>query len=194
MVRDNTHNMSKQRITALDPDTATGKAKELFNAVQGKLGMVPNMMRTMGTSPALLNGYLSLSGALAEGSIRPGLGEQIALAVANANACNYCNAAHTFIGEKLAGLKMPAIHLAREGRATDGREQAAITFARVLVAKRGLVSDGDVTAARTGGLDDAAIAEVVGHVALNILTNYFNNTAGTVVDFPEVELVEAASV
>lgn len=186
--------MSKQRITALDPDTATGKAKELFNAVQGKLGMVPNMMRTMGTSPALLNGYLSLSGALAEGSIRPGLGEQIALAVANANACNYCNAAHTFIGEKLAGLKMPAIDLAREGRSTDAREQAAITFARVLVEKRGLVSDADVAAARSGGLNDAAIAEVVGHVALNILTNYFNNTAGTVVDFPEVELVEAASV
>ena len=91
-------------------------------------------------------------------------------------------------------VRSARIDLAREGRATDAREQAAITFARVLVEKRGLVSDIDVAAARSGGLDEPAIAEVVGHVALNVLTNYFNNTAGTVVDFPEVELVEAASV
>lgn len=49
-----------QRIKALNPDETTGKSKELFNAIQTKLGMVPNMMRTMGNSPAVLNAYLSL--------------------------------------------------------------------------------------------------------------------------------------
>ena len=47
-----------QKIVALNPETTTGKSKDLFNAVQSKLGMVPNMMRTMGNSPAVLNGYL----------------------------------------------------------------------------------------------------------------------------------------
>ena len=42
-----------QRLIALDPETTTGKSKELFNAIQSKLGMVPNMMRTMGNSPAV---------------------------------------------------------------------------------------------------------------------------------------------
>lgn len=181
-------------MVALDPTTAEGRTKELFDIVHKKFGMVPNMMRTMANSNAFLDGYLSLSGALAKGSIRPALAEQIGLAVANANACNYCNAAHSFIGEKLAGLNVPAIDLAREGRAADTREQAALTLARVLVEKRGQVTDTDVDAARKGGLTDAAMAEVVGHVALNVLTNYFNNTALTAIDFPEVELVGTAVV
>lgn len=40
------------------------------------------MMRTMGNSPAVLNGYLAFSGALGESSIGAKLGELIALAVA----------------------------------------------------------------------------------------------------------------
>ena len=40
------------RIPALDPATATGKTSELFTAVKSKLGMVPNLMRTLGQSPA----------------------------------------------------------------------------------------------------------------------------------------------
>ena len=35
------------RLQPINPETATGKTKELFNAVQGKLGAVPNMRRTM---------------------------------------------------------------------------------------------------------------------------------------------------
>ena len=51
------------RLQAVDPATATGKTKELFSAVEKKLGSVPNMMRTMGNSVAVLNGYLSFSAA-----------------------------------------------------------------------------------------------------------------------------------
>lgn len=45
------------RLKALDPESTSGKSKELFNAIQIKLGMVPNMMRTMGNSSAVLQGY-----------------------------------------------------------------------------------------------------------------------------------------
>ena len=73
------------RLKALPTDTATGKTKELFNAIEGKLGMVPNMMKTMGNSPAFLEGYLNLSSALSSGSLGAQTGEMIALAVAEAN-------------------------------------------------------------------------------------------------------------
>ena len=36
------------RLKALSPDEATGKAKEMFTAVNNKFGVVPNMIRTMG--------------------------------------------------------------------------------------------------------------------------------------------------
>ena len=56
------------RIQAIAPENATGKAKELLTAVNGKLGMVPNMARTMANAPAVLDGYLAFSGSLAKGT------------------------------------------------------------------------------------------------------------------------------
>ena len=182
------------RLKALDPETTTGKSKDLFNAIQNKLGMVPNMMRTMGNSPAVLNGYLSFSGALGEGKLGNKLGALIAITVANANACAYCNAAHSFIGEKLAHIDLDSIADARNGVSEDPRIQAALDFSRALVEKKGLIDDADMIAVRSSGFDDAGIAEIIAHVGLNILTNYFNKASQTAVDFPEVDLLEAAAV
>ncbi len=91
------------RLNAVDPARATGKAKDFLDAVKAKLGLTPNMMRTMAGSPAVLEGYLSFGTALGGGSLPPGLREQIALAVAEANRCDYCLSAHTALG-RLAGL------------------------------------------------------------------------------------------
>ncbi|HPJ11691.1 MAG TPA: carboxymuconolactone decarboxylase family protein [Flavobacterium sp.] len=174
------------RLQALDPQTATGKTKELFNAVQGKLGSVPNMMRTMGNSDVVLEGYLNLSGALSKGKLNARTGELIALAVSESNSCYYCLAAHTFIGEQLLKTDLAVLKAARAGESSDAKTQAILQLAKVLVSKNGRVSDADVNAAKTAGVTDGEIAETVAHVALNVLTNYFNNTANTAVDFPAV--------
>lgn len=174
------------RLKAISPDEATGKTKELFTAIQGKLGMVPNMMRTMGNSTALLEGYLNLSGVLAHGALGVKTGELLALAVSESNACDYCLSAHSFIGEKLAHIDTNALHNARHANAADAKTDAALKFATILLAKKGLVNDDDVNAVKAAGLTEGEIGEIVGHVALNVLTNYFNNTANTVIDFPVV--------
>jgi uncharacterized peroxidase-related enzyme len=190
--KDNKTFKTMQKIEALDPATTSGKSKDLFNAIQSKLGMIPNMMRTMGNSPAVLDGYLAFSGALGTSSIGGKLGELIALTVANINNCSYCNAAHSFIGEKLIGIDANSIDLAKEGKSDDARIGAALTFAKALVTKKGKVSDADIEAVKNAGYDQAAIAEIIAHTALNIFTNYFNNAVGTVVDFPETRLAAAA--
>lgn len=174
------------RLQPINPETATGKTKELFNTVHGKLGAVPNMMRTMANSDAVLEGYLNLSGALAKGKISSRTGELIALAVSESNNCDYCLAAHTFIGEKLLKTDTAVLEAARSGESSDAKTQAILKLAKTLVTKGGLVNDEDVNAAKTAGVTDAEIAETVAHVALNVLTNYFNNTANTEVDFPAV--------
>jgi len=174
------------RLTTISPDDATGKTKELFDAIQSKLGMVPNMMRTMGHSPALLESYLNLSSTLSHGKLGAKTGELLALAVSESNACDYCLSAHSFIGEKLVHIDTNALQHARHGEATDAKTDAALKFAVILTEKKGLVSDADVNSAKAAGLSEGEIAEIVGHVALNVLTNYFNNTANTVIDFPVV--------
>lgn len=174
------------RLTALNPKEVTGKTKDLFNAVQAKLGVVPNMMRTMGNSPAVLEGYLNLSGALSHGKLSAKTGELIALAVSEENSCDYCVAAHTFIGEKLLKTDPQVLQAARTGNSADAKTAAILQFAKTLISKNGLVNNEDVDAVKNAGISDAELAETVAHVALNILTNYFNNTANTEIDFPAV--------
>ena len=174
------------RIHQLNPQSATGKAKELLEAVQGKLGLVPNMTRAMANSPAVLEGYLSLSGALSKGALSAKSREQIALAVAQANECEYCLAAHSAIG-KMVGLSVDQILDSRRGTSVDPKSDAVIQFARQVVDQRGLVSDANIAHVRAAGLDDGAIAEIVANVSLNIFTNYFNHVAETDIDFPKAE-------
>jgi len=171
------------RINALDPVNATGKTAELFSAVKGKLGLVPNLMRTLGHSPAALEAYLGFSGTLDKGVLPAKVREQIALAVAEANACDYCLAAHSLIG-KGAGLSADTIADARRQDAADAKVDALLKLAGSVVEARGRVSDSALVAVRAAGATDAEIIETVAHVALNILTNYINHVAQTVVDFP----------
>ncbi len=156
-----------------------------FDAIEKQLGVVPNMMRTMAQSPRVLEGYLALSGALSRGLLPATLQEQIALAVAEANACNYCLSAHTALGRR-AGLSDEELTASREGRAVDAKANAALQFAVAVLRHRGAVSDEELAHVRAAGFSDAEIAEIIAHVALNVLTNYFNRAADTEIDFPAV--------
>lgn len=183
-----------QRILALNPDTASGKSKEFFDAVQKKFGVVPNMIRTMGNSPAVLDAYLSFSGALDSSSIGAKLNKLIALAVANANQCDYCNTIHSYLAQNLLKIDSETIHLARAGYSENSRIKEALAFAVTLTKKRGHVSEDDFNALRNAGYNNAEISEIIAATALNIFTNYFNTAAGVAVDFPKVEFAESVSV
>ena len=91
------------RIAAIDPRTATGEAKALLDAVQARLGVTPNFIRVLAHAPKALEGFLGLHGAAAGFNLDPATQERIALAVAEAHACQYCVSAHTAIGRG-AGL------------------------------------------------------------------------------------------
>jgi uncharacterized peroxidase-related enzyme len=179
------------RIPQIAPETATGRAKDLLDAVKGKLGLVPNMTRAMANAPAVLEGYLGLSGALAKGALTAKTREQLALALGQANGCDYCLSAHSAIG-KMVGLTADQVRDSRLGTAVNPHDEAVIQFARKVLESRGQVSNSDIQDVRAAGLDDGAIAEVVAHVALNVFTNYFNNVAQTDIDFPRAEALPTA--
>ena len=77
------------RISVPFADQTPTASLPLLDAVHKQLGVVPNLMKVVGNSPAALEGYLSLSGALAKGTIGAKTGERIALAVAELNGCAY---------------------------------------------------------------------------------------------------------
>ena len=172
------------RIPAVTSANAPAASAPLLAAVKAKLGFTPNMMATMAQSPSVLRGYLGLSEALAGGALNARERELVALAVGEANRCEYCVSAH-------AGLNEAEVKAARQGRAQAGREDAIVRLARALASERGFVADAPVAAAREAGLSDAELLDVVAQVALNVLTNTVNHIAQTEVDFPAVEKLAA---
>jgi len=174
------------RIKTLNPETTTGKSKELFNAVESKLGFIPNLIKVFGNSPATLQTYLSLGELTASGNFTNKYREQLALAIAETNNCNYCLSAHTAIG-KMNGLTEEQTEQSRKGLAEDAKAQAGLQFAQAVTKNRGNVSTEAIQTAKEAGFNDGDILEIVLNVVSNTLTNYVNHIAETEIDFPSVE-------
>lgn len=179
------------RVPLIDRNQTTPDRKALLDDVHAAFGTVPNMFRAVANSPAALKSMWGAFGALGGGRLPLALGEQIAVAIADRNACEYCLAAHTALGRK-AGASAEAMQAAQAGRSADPKTQAALCFALKLVSDRGQVSAQDVDAMRAAGFDDEDIVEIMAHVALNLFTNYVNVAFDAPVDFPAVKLGRAA--
>ena len=179
------------RLVPVDPDTATGEARRLLDGVQAQLGMTPNFIRILAHSPKSLEGFLGLYGALGGISLDRGTQERIALATAESNACEYCVSAHTAIGRH-AGLSNREMLLNRRGGAGDGRSAAIVSFARAVNDNLGEITRDEFDAARSAGLTDTEIVEVIAVVALNLFTNILGKATRVEIDFPKVDLLDPA--
>lgn len=174
-------------IHPINPANANSEVAGTLSAVKGKLGMLPNLFATLAQAPTVLKGYLGLAETLGGGRLTPAQREIIALAVGQANACQYCLSAHILLAQG-AGLDSNDIVLARNGNAATRLDAALAGLARKLTEQRGKLVSSDLEAYRHAGVDDGLMLEVVAAVALNTLTNYVNHVAGTEVDFPVVQL------
>lgn len=179
------------RLATIDPTKAQGDIKATLDAVNNQLGVTPNLFKVAANSAAALNALVHMTGALAKGKLNARVRESIALAVAQANGCDYCLSAHTVLG-KGAGLSETEISSARIGNTSDARTRAILDLALAIVRDRGRLDEAAVVTARTAGVSDGEIAEVVGNVALNVFTNYLNLVADTDIDFPPVHATEVA--
>ncbi|OYP31590.1 carboxymuconolactone decarboxylase family protein [Rhodopirellula sp. MGV] len=180
------------RLPHVSVEQADAKVRPLYDAIQSKLGMVPNMMQVMGNSAATLSAYLQFSGQLATGVLTAKQRELIALSVGQANECGYCLAAHSALG-KHAGLSGEQIADARRGSSVDSKDDALVKFARAIVQKQGFVSSHDLADIRSHGFGEDAVTEIIANVALNLFTNYFNHVADTEIDFPAAPELAVAS-
>lgn len=179
------------RITIPSLDDAPEASKPILDAVKQQLGSVPNMFRLIANSPNALTAYTSANGALAK-TLDLKTRERIALAVAQANGCEYCLSAHSYLATNLAKISPEEIALARKGVSTDAKANAAVQFARKMVEKRGHVEELDVNEVIRAGFTQAQVIEIVALVAENTFTNYLNEVAKTDIDFPVVRAFEPA--
>ncbi|MDT0203966.1 peroxidase-related enzyme [Nocardioides sp. AE5] len=172
-------------VPLVEPESASGPVKEQFDQINAAFGTVPAMFRAVANSPAALSSMWGSFGAFGGGTLGAAIGEQIAVAVANRNACSYCLSAHTALGQQ-AGVSRDALAAAQTGDSDDPRIAALLVFALKLVEERGQVTEADVRAVRDQGWSDEEIVETIGQVALNLFTNYINVALAVPVDFPTV--------
>lgn len=171
----------------LQPHQTPAASQPLLAEIHQAFGATPNMFKAVAHSPAALQSMWAAFGALGQGTLGARLGEQIAVAVANRNRCEYCLAAHTTLGQK-AGVSSLDMAAAQRGESSDPKTAAALAFALKVVEQRAQVDDSDVQRLRDNGFGDGQIVEIIAHVALNLFTNYINVALDVPVDFPKVAL------
>lgn len=174
-------------LAPIQPEDATGAAKELFAEAERKLGGVPEMMKVMAHSPVLLRSYLTLSEIVAGGALAP-VREQLAIANAQRNGCEYCLSAHTLLGRDVAHLPAEELDAARKAESGDPHVRALLQLMTEIATNAGDVSPEQVAAARAAGVTDQEIGELVANVALDTISNFFNVLADVKNDWPVVAL------
>ena len=172
-------------------EAAPAASQPLLDAVEKQLGVVPNLFRLIGLSPAALQGFLGFNGALGK-ALDVKTRERIAIAVAQVNGCDYCLSAHTYLGLNLAKIDNAEVALNRRGASSDPKANAAVAFARKVAENHGRGADAELQAVRAAGYTDAQVVEIIAVVAENVFTNMVNIVAGTDIDFPVVRTDEAA--
>ena len=166
------------RLPLIDPDAAGGKVADMLSEHAQRSGNPPGpMIRGMANSSSLLRGYLDLNRAMKRAHLDRAVSERISLAAQQWIGCDYCIEAHARAG-RAAGLTDNDIELAKQGTATDAKTAAIVAFGQQIVAAPSEVTDDDVQNLKALGWRDEQIADVVGLVALNLLTGGFNLVAG----------------
>ena len=165
------------RLTPVNPEQAEGSVKGTLDELATRGGAHGPMVLTMANSSALLRGYADLNRAMKRTHLDRKISERISLAVQEWLGCAHCIDAHSDAARAL-GLSETDIELARQGTATDPKVAAIVAFGQQVAAAPAEIADADIEALRRHGYRDEQIADVVGLVALNVLTGAFNLVAG----------------
>lgn len=169
------------RLSPIEANEASEEIQRVLEASHVAFEEVPNFLRILANSAAALKAYVESEEALLDGQLTPQYREQIALAVAEINASNYCLAAHSVAG-KSVGLADEEIRLARSAAAPDPKADAMLRFTQAIVLQRGRIGDEDFCALGRAGFSKAELVEILANIALNIFTNYLNIVAKTEMD------------
>jgi len=157
-------------------------SKPLLARVHKALGFVPNLFATFAESPAVLEGYLAMSGSLDKGALSATERQLVEIAVSTENRCAYCVAAHSTIAGMFKARPEIVAAVRTGAPVGDAKIDALVTFTRAVVLNKGFVPETAVAAFLTAGYSKAQLLEVVGHVGLKVLANYTHALTGAPLD------------
>jgi len=163
-------------------DSAPEDAHPILNNAGKAFGFIPNLLAGMASSPALLEGYVTLSGIFEKTSFNATEQQIVLLTTSRYNECHYCMAAHTGIAG-MQGVDADVIAAIRNDQPiADSRLEALRILTHKIVENRGWVAEKDLAPFFAAGFNNGQVLEVVLGVGLKTLSNYANHLLSTPVD------------
>jgi uncharacterized peroxidase-related enzyme len=149
-------------IETISPEDATGEVRAMYERQQRSWGYVPNYAKLFSHRPEVLAAWAELI-AVIRRPVDPRTFELVTLASALALGSSSCSLAHgkKLLERFLSPAEVAAIAAGHETDTTLGAaEVAMIRFARKLIRRSSAVTEADIDAMRSSGVDDAQIFDV----------------------------------
>ncbi len=174
------------RLSVVEKTCECSEVQKGFAKAQTAFGMVPNFVKVLASSPVAVNAFVDYWSAMYQGQLDASIRVRIALALSQANACQYCVSAHSAIAQG-AGMTEKEIELARAGAALAAKEDTAVKFARAILEHRGDVTDNELKAMHEAGFGDGEIVEIILLVGMFSAANFIGKVSQVDIDFPAVK-------
>ena len=175
---------AKLDVSPKTAETADPKSAEILNNTEKAMGFVPNMYANMANSTTLLSSYIaSYQSFRNDSNFTPAEQEVIFLSISFENGCDYCMAAHSFVGEKMSKVPANILEEIRAGKEISDSRMALISkFTKKMVEKRGWLDQSEVDEFLTAGFEPKHIYDIVAAIGVKTMSNYSNHLAHTPVD------------
>jgi uncharacterized peroxidase-related enzyme len=168
------------KFTAHSIETAPARSRPLLEGVKQALGFVPNLYGVFAESPTALQGALAIWEAFSHSSLSSTEQQLVVLAVSEANDCEYCVAAHSTLAKRLANVDAALVDATRRREPLpNAKLDALVTFTRIVVEQRGVLTEADVAAFLEAGYTKAQVIEVLLGVGMKTFNNYVDHIAHT---------------
>ena len=174
------------RIQTIEKQRTNDAVRPIYEEIEKAFGRVPNIFKTYAHFPPLLKAnWEKLKAVMMGGSLRRELKEAIALVVSDANACQYCIAAHGLALRQLGFTKESIDALVKNVSAVgfEPKEQKILELARKSTRDANSVTDQDIEELRRLGWSESEIVEAQGVMELYTGFNKFLDSLAVDIDF-----------
>ncbi len=167
-------------IPLTSPAEAQGKLAELYASAEQFFGSVPNNVRLLGVSPAILENQLYFAQYfMKHPTLSAPLMAMVRLLVAKACKSEYCDSFNVGMLKHRVGLSDEQINAARsnpEKAPLNDKDKAMLLFVLKATAEPQSVSEADLAKLRGMGWADMDIFDAVAHGARAVATNIIFDT------------------
>jgi len=170
-----------------DETSAPATTQGTLSKIRDTYGMIPNLYGYLAESPVALNAYLHINEQLMKhSSLTPAQVQTALLAISEVNQCEFCIAAHSWVGSKMLANPQTVKAIREGGDIEDTQDRAMVQLIRAVVRDRGFVADEIVEQFLNVGFSKENLFDLLVCNMLKALSNYANHLTGTEIN-PEMQ-------